>query len=154
IEFDPSPLRTGRADFPHPALRSVVLPPRGLTVRRMSCDQAIQPLCGKEGIRPALMVRAATATALLLPPAEDAAKPHPDPAVQRLERGRVAVSEVGKPAAQCRIQRRDDRLKALSGGAPRLRSDRVLELPQALLAREPLVPVESITQEVKALRRR
>ncbi len=48
----------------------------------MGCFQAIQPVFGKEGIRPALMIRTATASFPALPFAEDASQPHPYPAVQ------------------------------------------------------------------------
>ena len=58
-EFGPSPLRTVQADLPHTALQLVVLPRRGLTGQRMGCFQAIQPVFGKEGIRPAMMIRTA-----------------------------------------------------------------------------------------------
>jgi len=46
-------LRTGQADFPHPALQLVVLPPRGLTRQRASVLQRKQPVLGEEGLRPA-----------------------------------------------------------------------------------------------------
>jgi hypothetical protein len=49
-------LRTVQAVFPHTALRSVVLPRRGLTYRGSGCCQAIQPVLGKEGVRPALVI--------------------------------------------------------------------------------------------------
>jgi hypothetical protein len=44
-------LRTGRADLPHPALQSVVLPPRGLTGQRMGSRQGEQAQRGKESIQ-------------------------------------------------------------------------------------------------------
>ena len=154
LSSTPPPSEPCEADLPHTALRSVVLPPRGLTVRRMSCDQAIQPLCGKEGVGPALMVRSSATSALSLPSPEDAAKPHPGPAVQRREGGRVALFEVFKPASQRRVQRRYDRLKTFPGVALRLGSDCVLELLQALVSREEFIPVETISQEVKAFGRR
>ena len=65
--------------------------------------QAIQPLLGKEGIRPALMI-APTSTSFLAPAfSEDASQPHPNPPVQVAERVRVAVLEVFKPAPQRRM---------------------------------------------------
>ncbi len=57
-------LRTGLADLPHPAYQSVVLPPRELTGRDMSCPQREQPLPREESIRPALMVGAAATPVL------------------------------------------------------------------------------------------
>src|SRR5215469_9806764 len=106
--------------------------------------QAIQPLVSKEGIRPTLMVRSAAATPSALPFPEDAPQPPPYPAVHRRERRLVAVLEVFKPAPKRRIQRRDDRPKALAGRALRLAADRRFELLQALGSREALAPIEPI----------
>src|SRR3954462_7543872 len=53
----PPSLRTGLADLPHPALRLVVLPPRGLTELGVGCGKGKQPLLSKEGIRPAVVVQ-------------------------------------------------------------------------------------------------
>src|SRR5215471_19416312 len=49
----PPSLRTGRADLPHPALQSVVLPARGLTVQRMgvSCKLRGSRLASSVSIR-------------------------------------------------------------------------------------------------------
>src|SRR5271156_7184464 len=110
--MSPPSLRTVQADFPHTALQSVVLPLRGLTRQRMGCFQAIQPVFGKVGISPALMIRSSATTFPALPFAEDASQPHPYPAVQIRERRLVAVFEILKPTTQCRIQRPDDRPKA------------------------------------------
>ena len=71
-----------RTVFPHTALQSVVLPRRGLTGQRMGCFQAIQPMLGKEGVRPALMISPAATSFLAQAFAEDASQPHPDPPVQ------------------------------------------------------------------------
>ena len=46
----PSPLRTGRAVLPHPALQLMVLPQRGLTVEFVGRPQAKQPTTRKVGI--------------------------------------------------------------------------------------------------------
>ena len=89
--------------------------------------QAIQPLLRKEGVRPALMVPSPTSALAALAFSENAAQPHPGPAVDILERRPVAVLEVFKPAPERRIDLGDDRSKAEPGGPLRLRSDRVLE---------------------------
>jgi hypothetical protein len=84
IEFSPSLLRTVRTDFPHTALQSVVLPLRRLTGQRMGCFQAVQPVFGKECIRPAMMIPAAPASTSFTSLSEDAPQPQPNPSVQRL----------------------------------------------------------------------
>src|SRR5262249_6210043 len=98
--------------------------------------QAIQPLVGKERVRPALMVRSPAAASLPLPFAKDAPQATPYPFIQRGERRFVAVFEILKPASQRRIQRRDDRLKARPIAPLRLRSDGVFDLLHALGSRE------------------
>src|SRR5208283_4540828 len=103
-------------------------PQRGLTRRPMGCFQAIQSQASKVRIRPALMIRAAAPPPLFLPFPEYASQPTPNPTIQLGERRFIAVFEVFKPASQRRIQRPDDRRKALPVGSLRLRSDRVLEL--------------------------
>ena len=74
-------LRTGRAVLPHPALRLMVLPPRGLTGLSIGCLQAEQPLFGKEGIGPAVMIRTPSAATTARPLAQGTAQAHADPAV-------------------------------------------------------------------------
>jgi hypothetical protein len=53
-------LRTGQADFPHPALQLMVLPLRGLTGQGMGCRQVEQPALGKVGVGPAVVVLSAS----------------------------------------------------------------------------------------------
>ena len=60
-------------------------------------------MLSKEGVRPAMMVKAPATSSSPLPPAQDASKTHPDPLVERLERGPVAVLEVLKPASANRV---------------------------------------------------
>jgi hypothetical protein len=52
----PPSLRTVQAGLPHTALQSVVLPLRGLARQLMGRFQAMQPLFGKEGIGPAIVI--------------------------------------------------------------------------------------------------
>jgi len=49
-------LRTGRAVFSHPALRSIVLPQRGLAFTCMGRCQVEQPMRREKGIRIAVMI--------------------------------------------------------------------------------------------------
>src|SRR4051794_5571553 len=113
----------------------------------MGLFQAVKPAVGEEGVGPALMVAAATTAFPLHPPAEEAPQAHADPAVDPLERPFVAVLEILKPAAKCRIERRDDRLEATAGVPRRLRPDRLLELLQALGTGAAGAVLEPITEE-------
>src|ERR1700754_181551 len=117
----------------------------------MGSPQAEKPLVGEEGVRPAVMVRPSAATLLPLPSAKQTAKTHPDPTVEAPKRPLVGVLEVFKPAAKRGVQLRDDLREAFAGGPFGLRSDRVLELGQALRPRTARATLETITQEVKAL---
>src|ERR1700728_3980030 len=90
--------RTVQAHLPHTALQLVILPLRGLTRRRMGRLQAVQPMCGKESIRPAIMIGAAPTSPPMTSFSEDASQPHPNPFVHVWERRSIAVFEVTKPA--------------------------------------------------------
>ena len=68
-------LRTGLADFPHPALRFGGSPPRGLTLQRVGRSEREQPLRGKESIRPELIVTLPSTTTALSPFATRPLKP-------------------------------------------------------------------------------
>src|SRR5947209_16922062 len=102
----PPSLRTGHADLPHPALRLVVLPPRGLTGLRIGCGKGEQPLLSKEGIGPAVVIQAPGPSFALVTVAQDATQPHPGPLVQLLKDRPVAVLEVFKPTSLDRDQLR------------------------------------------------
>ena len=110
----------------------MVLPRRGLTGQGMGCFQAVQPVLGKEGVWPALMICPAATSLPAQAFAEDASQPHPDPAVQ----GRnVVVWLCLKYSNQPRsVGLRSAMIagRLLPGGPLRLRADRVLELLQAL----------------------
>src|SRR5262249_44160604 len=112
-------LRTGRADLPHSALQSVVLPARGLTDRGMGLLQAKQPKCGKVGIGPARLV----GTICFGTPfpaasfAQDASQPAADKAIFHAECRAIAVLEVFKPAPQRAVHVSDDLGHAMPRGA-------------------------------------
>src|SRR5208337_3865202 len=119
----------------------------------MGCFQAIQSQVSKVCIRPALMIRATTTPPFLLAFPEYASQPTPNPSIQLGERGFIAVFEVFKPAPQRRVQRPDDRRKALPVGSLRLGSDRVLEFLHALGSWKALAFTEPIAQELKGIGR-
>src|SRR5258708_22479650 len=54
-------------------------PSRGLTRRRMGCFQTVQPLLGKERIRPTPMVISVPVALSALTLAQDTPQTHPDP---------------------------------------------------------------------------
>jgi hypothetical protein len=66
-------LRTGRAGFPHPALRLMVLPLGGLNETNVGCIQGKQPCFVEIGIRPTLVIFAASSSAPALALAQHAA---------------------------------------------------------------------------------
>src|SRR5882724_6230132 len=128
-------LRTGLAVFPHPALQSVVLPASGLTNRCMGCDKGEQPLFGKEGVGPAVVIVPASASFPAMPAPQNASQPRPDQSVQRCERVAVAMLEVRIPPARTRVHSCDYGLQTLPIAASGLFSNRTFDLVQALLAR-------------------
>ena len=146
-------LRTGRAVLPHPALRSVVLPTRGLTGQGMGLLQAEEPVLGKESIGPTPMIVAVDAgdTPAAQPFAQQASQPTAYPAVQDAEDPAVAVLEVLEPAAQGAVHVGDDLGKAVPRGPLGLGADRVLQFPQALASRPAPAGVEAVAEEIKAL---
>src|SRR5215469_7172424 len=117
----------------------------------MSHNQREQPLLGKESGGPALMVESSSPSLAFLA-AQDAPQPHPDPAVQVGERSAMTVWEVPQPAAQGPVPVRDDGRQTLSLGAPRLGTDRLFELLQALRAWPAIAALKGIAQKVKAAR--
>src|SRR6201997_403562 len=133
-------LRTGLADLPHPALRLVVSPARGLADRLIGFLQTEQPTLGKEAVGPARLICTANignpSPLLLL--AQQAPQPAAYPTVQVAEGPRPAVLEVAEPAPQRRIEMFDHPRKATARRPLRLRPHGVLELPQALLPRPAL----------------
>src|SRR5437773_2946012 len=102
-------------------------------------------------VRPALMIRTATAARAAVTLPENAPQTHADPAIQVVKRGAVAVLEIPKPALRATVDVGDDRQQSPSIGTVRLRPDRVPELPQALRARPTPVTLEVIPQEVETL---
>ena len=76
---------------------------RGLTGQRTGGGQVEQPTLGKDGILPAVMVPATTATPASCTFAQNRTQPHSQPAVDPRERPLVAVLEILKPATPCTV---------------------------------------------------
>lgn len=150
-------LRTGRADFPQPALPLIVLPQRGLTRLRNGTCQGQGPVLGKERIWPALLVTPTSPTGLARPVAEDPPQPHADPIVHGRERACATVWEVLEPTPQRPVHRGDQIRPAGAVRPPRPATERLLELLQAFLPwptaqTSPFRGLEVIVQEVNAFR--
>src|SRR6267142_5734978 len=96
------------------------------------------------------MVAPAPAPWLPLALAQDTPQPHPHPGVQRSEGASMAMLEILKPAPQRTIDVFDDDLQALTVGASRLGTNRVVELPETLLPWPLQAPLKVIPQKVKA----
>ena len=143
-------LRTGQADFPHPALQLVVLPPRGLTGQRIGALQRKEALLVKERNRPAQMIPAAMPSPSVASLAQQATHSHTHPLVHQRERRAVTVFEVRKPSGQAAVQVRDDRRQAVPVSSPGLDSNRVLQLLQALSPRPTQTTFEMVAQKIEA----
>src|SRR5271157_3009886 len=150
MEFESPSLRTGQADLPHPALQSVVLPPRGLTGGGMGRHQREQPALRKVGFGPALMIRSASRSLSAPPAAQDAAQSHAHPTVQRGERGLMAVLKIPKPAPQGLIQIDEGGRQALPVRAPGLGSNCVSKFSLTLPAWPFAALLEMVAEKIEA----
>ena len=74
--------------------------------------------------------------------AENAAYPHPYPAVQDGKRVGLALFEIFEPTLGSAIDVLDDYLQAVAVCAPGLLPDRVFKLVQTLLPRPAIAPLE------------
>src|SRR5271169_1872049 len=109
----------------------------------MGSHQTVVPKCGKEGIRPALMIRATGAPVAVRPFAKDASQTRAYPSVETAKHGAVAaVLEIGEPSPQGAVHVRHDAPQALSRGTPGLGSHRLLELGNAFLPRPVFVALK------------
>src|SRR3954447_6002599 len=143
-------LRTGRADFPHPALQLVVStrPDEQL----MSLGHGVETQLPEVGIAPSVMIAAAAAASESHSVSKNAAKASSYPRIQQPEQIPGAVFEVLEPAAKDWIEGLNDPSEAIAVVAPCVFADRVLELSQTLLARGSSPLLEVIPQKVKAAR--
>src|SRR3972149_10911787 len=128
----------------------MVFPPSGLNGHGMGGHQSKQPLFGKEGVWPAVMVQSAAFAAAPATFSENAPQTHADPAVQFTKRVPVAVLEIREPAAQGAVHVCHDGGETVARCAFRLRADCVFELRQAFAAREAAMLHEPVTQKLKA----
>jgi hypothetical protein len=118
----------------------------------MSRSQGEQPVLRKVGVGPAMMVRSAPWSRSAPPGAQDAAQSPAHPAVQRGERGFVAVLEISKPAPQGSIQIDDGGRQALPMRAPSFGPNRVSKFPLTLPARPFAALLKVVTEKVEAPR--
>src|SRR5688572_23263543 len=99
----------------------------------MSVFQTEKPKLVKIGVRPSLMIEAATSPFSASVFAQNAAQAHPNPFVHGFEDAPMAVLEVLEPAPQCRIDAGDYCRHALALRPASFRADGFLELVHALL---------------------
>ena len=78
-------LRTVQADLPHTALRSVVLPARGLHKLVMGSGKGEEPMAVKESILPSLVSSTTGHTPASCSFEQDTPKAHAQPAVDEVE---------------------------------------------------------------------
>ena len=116
----------------------------------MGSDKGVQPLRGKESVRPALMIAPAFPSTPPLPSTQDTAQAHPHPFIEPRERGPVAVFEITKPALCTAIDVSDDGLQTLPIRAFGFDPYRIFELLETLLAGPFVATFEVISQKVKA----
>jgi hypothetical protein len=137
----------------HPALQSVVLPPRGLTCRGMGVLQVEEPKRSKVGNWPACLVGTVSfGTPLPMASfAQNASQSAANKSVFQAECLGAAVLEVLKPAPQRPVYVRDDLRHAVSGGSFGLRPNRISEFLEAFAARPALASLEVIAKKIKAV---
>ena len=120
----------------------------------MGCGKEVQPVFGKVGIWPALMVSPSTPSLAAATLAEDAAQAHAGPSIQAHESGTGAMLEIAEPTAEGLIDVRENRTQTRAVIPPRLGTDGVLELLETFGAGPMLTPFKMIPQKVKAARTR
>src|SRR3990172_7801799 len=144
----PPSLRTGRADLPHPALRSVVRF-HGLAKQLVVLGETEEPKLLEVGIRPSEVVMTSSPAFSFRAFSQNAPQPHQYVRIDGIERSTRAVFEVLEPASQCRIHPFDDLRQCFTARAGRLLANAAAQL---LLARRPRVAVvaeESVSQKVE-----
>src|SRR5258707_15042016 len=114
--------------------------------------QTKQPVVGEVSVGPPLMVRATASTLATRALPEDAPQATAYPTVQIRVDVPEAMSEVPKPSLQRRVQPPDDRHQAVPVGAVRLRTNRLFDLSQALLPRQPKPAAKLVAQKGEAFR--
>ncbi len=82
----------------------------------MGCGKEVQPVLGKVGIWPALMVSPPTPSLAAATLAEDAAQAHAGPAIQAHVSGTGAMLEIAKPTAEGLIDVQDNRIEDSGSG--------------------------------------
>src|SRR3989442_2647477 len=142
-------LRTGRADFPHPALQLVISPLR-LARFGTGCGHREQPVFSEVSIGPELVVSPPHPSFQTVALAQDGSHSSPYPTVQVSERTFLAVLEVAKPSAQGAIHLRDDLFQAFAVGPSSLLANGFFELFQTLSARPFHASLKVVAEKIKA----
>ena len=114
------------------------------------CPQAEQPGLVKEVVAPPLVVLSSAPAFPFGAFSQDASQPSPDPAVNALERIKLAKAEVVVPPPQDRIYSPDNAVQALTIVSSSIGSKLFLQTLEAFLARPLLTPFEMIAQEVES----
>jgi len=115
----------------------------------MGVGKEEEPMLGKEGVGPALMIcpPSPAATSTTFP--EDAAQPHANPGIETGERDTLAVLEIGKPAGKDSVEVRNDHGEAMTVTAFRLGTNGLLELLQTLGPRPAHPLFKMVSQKVE-----
>src|SRR3989454_10633194 len=116
----------------------------------MGSDKRVQPMRGKIGVGPALMIRSTSATTPVLAFAENTAQPHSHPAVLSFQRVFLAMFEIIKPASQRLVHVLDDDRQGLSVSSPRLLADGVAHFLDTLRSGPFIAALEVIAKKVES----
>src|SRR5579871_4165222 len=114
--------------------------------------QAEQPMLGKVGVGPAVVVFSTPPAFESVSFAQNAAQAHSDPSVKVCERVFATVLEVREPAHERLVQIGDDNSQTCSIRPFRFLPHGVLQLLQAFLPRTTTVASEVVAQESKTVR--
>ena len=148
-------LRTGLADLPHPALRSVVFSSMETgDFRDSGLFQAEEAKRAEVAVGPSLVIGSPSSAPTSTTFAQDRPEPSADPSVDVGQLGRVDVLEVTIPTLQRPVEPGHDRRHALAIGPARPGFDGFARLAQApgsyhLDQTPPRRAAEPVTQEVK-----
>ena len=136
--FVPLPLRTGLADFPHPALQLVVCSISETDdFRDFGFQQAKEPQFGEVVVGPALAVSAASSALAAASLSQDGSQSHAYPSVDAFQFVVLGVFEVAIPACKRPVDVRHDGFHALAVSPPRSGFNGFAQLAQAFGTNQP-----------------
>ena len=150
-----SPLRTGLADLPHPALQLVVCSISETDdFRDFGFQQAKEPKFGEVVVRPALVVSASTSAFAAASLSQDGSQSHAYPSVDASKFAVLGVFEVAIPTGKRPVDVRHDGFHALAVDPPRPGFDGFAQLahafgPNQFHQSSPPASLEPIAEEVK-----